>query len=423
VIIGRLVSLSSRRLAATLVALFGVVIVSAGVIAATLPDSTWEPLPALPQQGQSPVFALAVDPANNQVLIAGNAPGSLLRSADGGSTWTSVHPGRVAVTIIVFSPFTRELVLAGTRGAGALISTDGGAKWTPVTGLDGRDVRAFGFALTLIAAGTDNGIYVSADGSAWRQSGLANTSIDALAVAAVHAPVHFVAGSDTSTTATGPPLYDSADAGNTWTSVSPAISGSVVSRLVAGPLPPTGNVRPLVAGTNAGLFMSTDNGATFTPLSGGDLLPSTDYTQVAYVTDHYDRFYVASDGGGSRSGGLWSTRDNGQHFTSLVPPIPSITALAVSNDEAPILYVATFRASDHTPALWAFHDTGAPPQGPFTGVTPSASGSRINHRNPSGPFDFLRTLSTSQTPYIALGVVALLVLLLAAISHFRGSRR
>jgi len=423
VIIGRLVSLSSRRLAATLVALFGVVIVSAGVVAGTLPDSTWEPLPALPQQGQSPVFALAVDPANNQVLIAGNAPGSLLRSTDGGSTWTSVHPGRVAVTTIVFSPFTRELVLAGTRGAGALISTDGGAKWTPVTGLDGRDVRAFGFALTLIAAGTDNGIYVSADGSAWRQSGLANTSIDALAVAAVHAPVHFVAGSDTSTTATGPPLYDSADAGNTWTSVSPAISGSVVSRLVAGPLPPTGNVRPLVAGTNAGLFMSTDNGATFTPLSGGDLLPSTDYTQVAYVTDHYDRFYVASDGGGSRSGGLWSTRDNGQHFTSLVPPIPSITALAVSNDEAPILYVATFRASDHTPALWAFHDTGAPPQGPFTGVTPSASGSRINHRNPSGPFDFLRTLSTSQTPYIALGVVALLVLLLAAISHLRGSRR
>ncbi len=182
-------------------------------------------------------------------------------------------------------------------------------------------------------------------------------------------------------------------------------------------------MRPLVAGTNAGLFISTDNGTTFTPLSGGDLLPSTDYTQIAYVTDHYDRFYVASDGGGSRSGGLWSTRDNGQHFTSLVPPIPSITALAVSNDEAPILYVATFRASDHTPALWAFHDTGAPPQGPFTGVTPSASASRVGPHKGTGPFEFLRVLSNSQTPYIALGAVALLVLLLAAISHFRGSRR
>src|SRR5260370_35855782 len=213
VVIGRRVSLSTGRLAATLAALLGGVIVGAGVIAGTLPESTWEPLPALPQQGLQPVFALAVDPANNQVLIAGNSPGSLLRSTDGGSTWASVHSGRAAVATIAFSPFTRELAIAGTRGAGALISTDGGAKWAQVTGLDGRDVRAFGFALTLIAAGTDNGIYVSADGSSWRQSGLANTSIDALAVASVHTPVHFVPGADTSTAAAGPPLYDSADAG------------------------------------------------------------------------------------------------------------------------------------------------------------------------------------------------------------------
>src|SRR4029077_1333065 len=114
---------------------------------------------------------------------------------------------------------------------------------------------------------------------------------------------------------------------------------------------------------------------------------------------------------------------NGPNSAYLVPPISSITALAVSNDEAPILYVATFRASDHTPALWAFHDTGGPPQGPFMGVTPSASASRVGPRNHGGPFEFLRVLSNSQTPYIALGVVALLVLLLAAISHFRGSRR
>ncbi len=422
-IIGWLVSLSSRRLAATLVSLVGGLLASVGALAGTLPDSTWVGLSPLPQQGQSPVFALAVDPANNHALVAGNSQGAVLRSTDGGATWTTVHPGRAAVTTIAFSPFTAELVLAGTRGSGALISMNGGAKWSAVTGLDGRDVRIFGFALAMIAAGTDKGVYTSDDGTTWTQSGLPNTSIDALAVAAVHAPVHLVAGSDAISSPAGPPLYQSADAGATWTTMTPAISGTVVSRLVAGPLPPTGNVRPLVAGTNAGLFISSDNGATFTPLSGGDLLPSTDYTQVAFVTDHHDRFYAASDGGGSRAGGLWSTRDNGRQFTSLVPPIPSITALAVSNDEAPILYVATFRAFDHTPALWAYHDTGAPPQGPFTGATPSASGSRIGRTNRGGLLDFLRPLSSSQAPYIALGLVALLVLLLASISHFRGSRR
>ena len=404
-------------------ALVGALIASAGAIAITLPDSTWVALTSLPQQARTPVFALAVDPSNNRSLIAGNSKGALLRSTDGGSSWAMVQPGTVAVTTIAFSPFTAEVVLAGTRGSGAWISTDGGEKWSAVTGLDGRDVRVFGFALTLVAAGTDNGIYLSDDGTAWKQSGLRGTSIDALAVAAVHAPVHLVAGSDTTSATAGPPLYESSDAGTTWTSVTPAISGTVVSRLVAGPLPPTGNIRPLLAGTNGGLFISTDNGATFAPLSGGDLLPSTDYTQVAYVTDHYDRFYVASDGGGSRSGGLWSTLDGGQHFSSLVPPIPSITALAVSHDETPTLYVATFRASDHTPALWAYHDTGASPQGPFTTVSPAASGSRGGKTDRGGLFDFLEVLSSSQTPYIALGAIAVLVLLLAAISHFRGSRR
>jgi hypothetical protein len=107
----------------------------------------------------------------------------------------------------------------------------------------------------------------------------------------------------------------------------------------------------------------------------------------------------------------------------MIPPLSSITALAVSNDEAPFLYVATFRAFDHTPALWAYHDTGAAPQGPSTNVTPSASGARSGAPNRGGLFDFLGVLSSSQTPYIAVGAVALLVLLLAAVSHFRGSRR
>jgi hypothetical protein len=367
----------------------------------------------LPNQARSAIFALGVSPFNNQVLIAGTAEGSLIRSADGGSTWKLAHSGPAAFLTVAFSPFKSGLVFAGTRGSGALISTDAGLTWSAVKGMEGRSVRVFGFALVLAAAGTDHGVYITADGINWRLSGLSNTSIGALAVAAIHDPVRLLAGSDAASATGGAPLFQSPDAGTSWAQVGAAINGKFVSCLAAGPLPPTGSVRPLMVGTNAGLFTSRDNGASFVPSSGGDLLPSTDYTQIAFVTTHYDRYYTASDGGGSASGGLWRTSDAGRDFTSLAPPMLSVTALAVSNDEAPILYVATFRPADQVAALWAYHDTGGTPQGPPTG-RPAASGSRTTP--PAGTADLARI------PYIAVGLVALLVIALAVVSHFRGRR-
>jgi photosystem II stability/assembly factor-like uncharacterized protein len=392
-----------------------------GVFAAP-PPSTWVALKPLPNQGRSAIFALAVDPANNQVLIAGNSDGSLLKSADAGSTWATVHTGKAVSTTIVFSPFTTGLVLAGTRGLGALLSKDGGATWSAANGLDGRVVRAFGFSLTFIAAGTDKGVFVSQDGSTWSQSGLVDRSIDALAVLAVHTPVRIVVGSDGPLSAGNLPMFQSTDGGATWSTLNPAISGTYVVKLAAGPLPPVGDTRPVVAGTNAGLFASTDNGISFVPLSGASQLPSTDYTQVAFITDHFDRFYAASDGGGSGAGGLWRTNDSGQTFTSLAPPMPSITALAVSQDESPTLYLATFRPSDHVAALWVYHDTGGTPQGPFVSPTPVASGSRTSTGSPRGS-SVLDVLALSQTPYIALGLGALAIVLLAVVAHLRGRRR
>ena len=391
-----------------------------GVFAEAPPPSTWVALKALPHQGRSAVFALAVDPANNQVVVAGNSAGALLRSTDGATTWTQVYTGKTTPTVIVFSSFKPGLVLAGTRGGGVLLSRDGGATWSSATGLEGRAVRAFGFARTLVVAGTDKGVFVSSDGSSWSQSGLAERSIDAIAVASVNAPIRILAGSDGPLSVGNLQLYQSVDGGAAWTVLNPPISGTFVVELAASPLPPTGTTRRLIAGTNAGLFASSDNGASFVPLSGGSVLPSTDYTRVAFITDHFDRFYAASDGGGSRAGGLWRTNDGGQTFISLLPPIPTITALAVSYDESPTLYVATFRPSDHVAALWVYRDTGGTPQGPLVSPTPVASGSRTSGSSSnSSVFDLLKA---SQAPYVGLGIAALLIVLLALVAHLRGRR-
>jgi hypothetical protein len=421
VIIGRLVSLLRRRLLATLVALWVVTSAAMLVFADGVSPSTWVALKPLPHQGRSAIFALAVDPANNQVLVAGNSEGSLLRSVDGASTWTSVHSGKSALTTIVFSPFKTGLVLAGTRGGGALVSRDDGATWSAASGLEGRIVRVIAFSLTVAAAGTDKGVFISQDGAVWSASGLADRSIDALAVPVVHTPVRFVAASDGPLSAGSVPLFQSLDGGASWSTLNPAVSGTYIVKLAAGALPPVGDTRPLIAGTNAGLFASNDNGVSFLPISGGISLPATDYTQIAFITDHSDRFYAASDGGGSGSGGLWRTNDGGASFLSLVPPMRSITALAASNDESPFLYVATFRPSDHVAALWVYRDTGGTPQGPSGSPTPTASSSRVARSAP-GP-SLLNILTSSKTPYIGLGVGALAVILLAVVAHLRGRRR
>jgi len=415
------VSLFGQRLLATIVALWVVAIAGSPVVVAAQPDSTWVALSPLPNQPRSALFALAVDPFSNQLVIAGDARGSLFRTTNGGASWKSVHSGKSSISTVAFSPSTQGFVLAGTRGAGVLLSRDSGATWTAARGLDGRTVRAFAFALTLVAAGTDRGVYLSADGLSWSQSGLANRNINALAVEAIHTPVRLIAGGDSPSSGSSLPLFETLDGGASWKQISPAISGTIAVRLASGPLPPTGNVRPLLLGTNTGLFHSRDNGATFAPLSGGGLLPTTDYTQTDFITVHYDRFYVASDGGGSGSGGLWRTNNSGQTFASLRPPEASITALAVSNDEKPILYVATFRPSSHTAALWAYHDTGGTPQGPSGTTSPVASGARATALGDGSLVDEL--LASPQLPYIGLGLGALAVIFTAIAAHLRGRYR
>src|SRR5438477_220508 len=314
VIIGRLVSHLGQRLAATVVALWVTAITALNVFADAQPDSTWIALKALPHQGRVAVLALAVDPANKQAVIAGTSDGSMLRSTNGGGSWTVVHTGKTNVTTIAFSPVKPGLVLAGTH-AGGLASRDGGATWSPTPGLEGRNVHVFAFALALVAAGTDRGVYVS---------------------------------------------------------------------------------------------------------SGG-LLPTTDYTQVSFITDHHDHFYAASDGGGSGSGGLWRTNDGGRSFNSMEPPEASVTALAVSNDEQPTLYVATFEPSSHIPHVWTFHDTGGTPQGPIAAESPAASGARPAHAKDTSMLS--QILGSPQLPYLGLGLGALAVILTAIAAHLRARTR
>jgi photosystem II stability/assembly factor-like uncharacterized protein len=387
------------------------------------PDATWLQLRTPVEGLDRPVVALAVDPGNSQVLLVGTGDGTIYRSTDGGATWTPTRSGDGhAVAALAFNQFKPGAVTAGLVGEGALRSGDGGQSWAPVGGLERLTARAFAFGKNIWTVGTERGVYTSKDGTTWLAGGLPQLSVSALAMAAVNDPVRIVAGADASRGNEAVPAYQSPDAGGSWSPLQlPQSASTLVATVAAGPLPPQRDVRPLFMGTNAGLFTSTDNGATWVQVKAAEL-PAADFTQVAFTANHFDRLYVASDGGASDRGGLWVTNDGGQSFRSLQVPVASVSALAVTQDETPIVYVATFRPLDHAVMLWAYRDTGGPPVVPqLAPASPPPAATTPKVAPP--PRDWWRALLLGpEAPFLFIGMGALAVLFLAMVSYARGGR-
>jgi hypothetical protein len=115
--------------------------VSAGYIFRSHGDAQWEVLSnGLPQGGA--VNSIAVGPlaasATVRPIIATTTKGTL-RSGDGGTTWTASalpQDTTLSLTTATFSPLDPNLVYAGadaggSSGGGVMRSTDGGASFTP----------------------------------------------------------------------------------------------------------------------------------------------------------------------------------------------------------------------------------------------------------------------------------------------------
>jgi hypothetical protein len=399
---------------------------AAGMTAAASSDDTWAPLGALPARLDGPVFALAVDPADGHRMLAGTSGGVVLRSADGGATWKAVRSGLGrGVSALAFDPGRPGVVLAGTRGAGVWLSADGGVSWQQQAGTQARTVRAFAFVRDSVLAGADQGVLASRAGGPWAAAGLPQVRVSALATWGDAV----AAGGDGTQGAEPLPLYVSGDAGQTWAPAAgvtgPGGAAAVAgSSMVTALSVPAGGGRPLLMGTNAGLFASADRGATWQQLTGGGVLPGTDFTGLAAAPRHPERLYAASDGGASDHGGLWASTDGGGHFTALAPPQPEVTALAVSGDDVPQVVVATFRPADHAVTLWTYRDAGGPPAGAVAGPAPSAEPpARSGAPAAAAQQAAWRTVLTQpETPYVVVGAAALVAVVVALAAYVRRGR-
>jgi IPT/TIG domain/PKD domain len=123
--------------------------------------------------GEDTIRAIAVAPSDAATILIARA-GRILRTTDGGATWSFVTlglPGRT-VTSLAISPENRNLAyatIAGTSGNSLYYTTDG-TNWSPrSSGLPSFSAQVVRFDPTDVStlyAGTDVGVYRTTDGGA-----------------------------------------------------------------------------------------------------------------------------------------------------------------------------------------------------------------------------------------------------------------
>lgn len=287
------------------------------------------------------VNALLAQP--DGTLLVGTDGAGVLRSSDRGRTWSDSNDGfsERFVSRMLYSPDGARIVVgmvADRRHGGVFSAPTAEGPWTRLApGLEGREILALSLAGGSVLAGTDDGLFLSEEGS-WRRLPTALDGADLhphVTDVAALSPLLFLA-------ATSQGLLRSTDGGESWERHRLGALRTVERVAVSGGLEPL-----VLAATPLGFFESRDEGASWTPIAGriGDarvhsiaFLPGSD--RVVFVATPRGLF-KSEDGGRG-----WRPRGGGL-------PLLDITGLAVGRDGR------TIYASEFTQGgLWHSSDAG-----------------------------------------------------------------
>jgi len=236
-------------------------------------------------------------------------------------------------SISCFASSGPNLFAGSSDGAGVFVSTDYGASWKSANGgLPNTVVRSLVVNGTSILAGTNNGIFQTFDnGRTWANIGFNVVQINAFVVTSTSN-----GGTNIFVGGMGPlPIYVSTNNGISWRSpTNSGLTTQSVYALIAGSNSTGGST--LYAGTGSGIFVSTNDGASWKTFNTG--LTSVSVHAMAVGPDGAGgtKIFLGTSGGGvfrlSQDSTTWVAANKG--LTSL-----NILSLVASNST---LYAGTY---------------------------------------------------------------------------------
>lgn len=294
-----------------------------GVWKSTDGGMNWMPL--TDDQPSMAMGAIVLDPDNPQIVYAGTGEATysgasysglgLLKSIDGGATWTQITAGLPVHTYfsrIVIRPGHNNELLAALGTNGLYKSTDSGENWSGIIGGRCDEVRYSPTGDTVFAIGTGTGFKRSIDGGttfSTFSTGFAMGERNHFDYC-YNNPAYMYAAAYTSTSFKA---FKSTDYGVTFVQVSPSTDfegGQSWYDMYCRVNPVDPN--DAYIGT-IDVFRTTDGGASFTNItnaySNGVVHPDQHY--LFFDPLDANTFFVCNDGG------IYKTTNNGNSFTNM----------------------------------------------------------------------------------------------------------
>jgi len=283
------------------------------------------------------VYSLIV---KDSTIFAGTGSG-ILSSADKGANWTATSSGLPVNTKFTSLSVSGNKLFAGTDGSGIFLSADNAVNWQAVnSGLKSTSITSLAASGSNLFASTyGNGVFLSSnDGALWTEvsSGLKNL----MTVSCLMGINNFILAGSLGAGVFENPKPPSASVGWTATNVGLTAAGLSVKGFWL-------NGTSLFIGTNGGVFVSSDGGATWSAVNSGLPINTFVYSFAAIGTN----LFAATSAGvffSANDGVSWSSADSG------LPKNSAVTSLAVNGQ---ILFAGTglgvYRSEDNG-ASWTW---------------------------------------------------------------------